>query len=139
MGEQKHSGSPQTAPGLLCRASPRGSRERERAPWVLGSLPLRSSCPFKSKSWERGAGVPWLDPYLQAGSGKEGQPSGWESQVGDEEGGAPGVAACTPHPPPGLAAPLSRTPARRGRGAGAGARGRGAGARRAGRSAQAGP
>lgn len=51
----KHSGCPPTAPGLLCQASPRGSREGQRVPWVLGAFPLRSSCPFKSKSRERGS------------------------------------------------------------------------------------
>lgn len=130
---------PRTAPGLLCRVSPRGSRDGQRAPWVLGTLPLRSSCPFKSKSRESGGWGALAGPLFPRGSGQGGKPTGQERRVGDEEGGVPGVPACTPRRLPGPAAPLSRTPARRGRWAEAGARGRGAGARRAGRSAQAGP
>lgn len=38
-------------PGFTSRLAPGRGR---RAPWVLGAFPLRSSCPFKSKSRERG-------------------------------------------------------------------------------------
>lgn len=31
----------------------------QRAPWVLGAFPLRSSCPFKPKSRERWGGGVW--------------------------------------------------------------------------------
>ena len=115
--------------GLHLAAPGRG----QRAPWVLGAFPLRSSCPFKSKSRERGAGAPRLDPYFQAGRSKRGR----------REGGPPGASACATRPRPGRPggpAPLSRQPARRGRGAGRGragggvrgrARGRGAGCGRA--------